>query len=70
MRHRDPSVRLSVSRWQRGAAAQAIGALAACSWPAIRDVRTADRSADGRRSGASRTVISGGISSHETDRQT
>jgi len=27
--------------------------LAACSWPATRDVRTADRSADGRRSAAS-----------------
>jgi len=67
-----PSVCLSASRWQRGAAAQAIGALAACSWPAIRDVRTADRSADGRRSAASRTVISGGAYrlTRQTDRQT
>ena len=59
-RHRNTSVCLSASRWQRGAAAQAIGALAACRWPASRDVRTADWSADGRRSAASRTVISGG----------
>ena len=51
-----PSVRLS------GAAAKAIGTLAACNWPATRDVRTADPSADGRRSGASRTAVGGGIS--------
>ena len=35
--------------------------LAACSWPDTRDVRTADPSADGRRSAASRTAIGGGI---------
>ena len=34
--------------------------LAACSWPTCRDVRTADPSADGRRSAASRTAIGGG----------
>jgi len=33
-----------------------------CSWPATIDVRTADPSADGRRSAASRTAIGGGIS--------
>ena len=37
-----------------------IGTLAACRWPATRDVRTADPSADGRRSAASRTAIGGG----------
>ena len=34
--------------------------LAACSWLATRDVRTADPSADGRGSAASRTAIGGG----------
>ena len=62
----DTAIRLSVcpSLGYRhagcGAAAQAIGTLAACSWPATRDVRTADPSADGRRSAASRTAIGGG----------
>jgi len=37
--------------------------LAACSWLATRDVRTADPSADGRGSAASRTAIGGGTSS-------
>jgi len=39
----------------------AIGTLAACSWPATRDVRTADPSTDGgRRSVVSRTAIGEG----------
>jgi len=50
-RYRDPSVCLPqprlYARWRRGAAAYAIGTLAACSWPATRDVQTADPSADG-----------------------
>ena len=37
--------------------------LAACSWPVTRYVRTADPSADGRRSASSRTAVGGGISS-------
>jgi len=51
--YRDPSVCSSL-RWQRGAAAWAVGT------PATRDVRTADPPADGCRSAASRTVVGGG----------
>ena len=54
-RYRDPSVCLS-----RGAAALAIGTLAACSWSATRDLLTVDPSADGRRSAASRNAIGEG----------
>ena len=55
-RYRDPSVCLSVP-------AQAIGTLAACSWPTTRDMQTADPSADGRRSAGSRIAIGGGTPS-------
>jgi len=43
----------------REAATYAIGTLAACSWPANRDVRTADPSADGCRSAAILSAIGG-----------
>jgi len=49
-RYRYPSICLSQPR---------LGKLAACSRPASRDARTADPSADGRRSAASRTAIGG-----------
>jgi len=56
-RRRDPSVCPSVCP------SLGYSTLAACSWPATRDMRISDRSADGRRSAVSRTAIGGGISS-------
>ena len=56
-RYRDLSVCLSLPL---SVTAQAIGTLAARRWPATRDVRTADPSADGRRSTESRTAIDEG----------
>ena len=41
-----------------------MGTLAACSWPATRDVRTVDPSADGRRSAASRTDVGASEGGH------
>ena len=66
-----PPVRLSVcpslgystlAAW-RSCLDYRIDTLAACSWPATRDVQAVDPSADGRRSAASRTAVGGSISS-------